>query len=123
MSFLLRIFHDSSKIYVVFNNIDIYLLIFQEKGENNLIYVLFAVFMGFAGSVIFKDGLFANALSTTVVFLLLIPIIFAVGGELYKQKEEEQKRQAEFERKQRPHYLPYLCNRSDRDPAERVSEY
>ena len=101
MSFLLRIFHDSSKIYVVFNNIDIYLLIFQEKGENNLIYVLFAVFMGFAGSVIFKDGLFANALSTTVVFLLLIPIIFAVGGELYKQKEEEQKRQAEFERKQR----------------------
>ena len=66
-----------------------------------MIYVLFAVFMGFAGSVIFKDGLFANALSTTVVFLLLIPIIFAVGGELYKQKEEEQKRQAEFERKQR----------------------
>ena len=66
-----------------------------------MIYVLFAVFMGFVGSVIFKDGLFANALSTTVVFLLLIPIIFAVGGELYKQKEEEQKRQAEFERKQR----------------------
>lgn len=66
-----------------------------------MIYVLFAVFMGFVGSVIFKDGLFANALSTTVVFLLLIPVIFAVGGELYKQKEEEQKRQAEFERKQR----------------------
>ena len=52
-----------------------------------MIYVLFAVFMGFVGSVIFKDGLFANALSTTVVFLLLIPVIFAVGGELYKQKE------------------------------------
>lgn len=66
-----------------------------------MIYVLFAVFMGFVDSVIFKDGLFANALSTTVVFLLLIPVIFAVGGELYKQKEEEQKRQAEFERKQR----------------------
>lgn len=30
-----------------------------------MIYVLFAVFMGFVGSVIFKDGLFANALSTT----------------------------------------------------------
>lgn len=27
-----------------------------------MIYVLFAVFMGFVGSVIFKDGLFANAL-------------------------------------------------------------
>ena len=81
MSFLLRIFHDSSKIYVVFNNIDIYLLIFQEKGENNLIYVLFAVFMGFAGSVIFKDGLFANALSTTVVFIIFITNIFSVGGE------------------------------------------
>ena len=38
-----------------------------------MIYVLFAVFMGFVGSVIFKDGLFANALSTTVVFLLAIP--------------------------------------------------
>ena len=45
-----------------------------------MIYVLFAVFMGFVGSVIFKDGLFANALSTTVVFLLLITVIFAVGG-------------------------------------------
>ena len=66
MSFLLRIFHDSSKIYVVFNSIDIYLLIFKKKGENNMIYVLFAVFMGFVGSVIFKDGLFANPHSILV---------------------------------------------------------
>ena len=57
--------------------------------------------MGFVGSVIFKDGLFANALSTTVVFLLAIPIILAIGGAIHENKEEEQKRQAEFERKQR----------------------
>lgn len=66
-----------------------------------MIYVLFVVFMGFVGSVIFKDGLFANALSTTVVFLLAIPIILAIGGAIHENKEEEQKRQAEFERKQR----------------------
>ena len=66
-----------------------------------MIYVLLAVFMGFVGSVIFKDGLFANALSTTVVFLLAIPIILAIGGAIHENKEEEQKRQAEFERKQR----------------------
>lgn len=66
-----------------------------------MLYALFAFFMGLLGTAIFNQGLFGNALSTTVVFLLLIPVIFAVGGELYKQKEEEQKRQAEFERKQR----------------------
>lgn len=51
-----------------------------------MIYVLFAVFMGFVGSVIFKDGLFANALSTTVVFLLAIPIILAIGGAIHENK-------------------------------------
>lgn len=66
-----------------------------------MLYALFAFFTGLFGTAIFNQGLFGNALSTTVVFLLLIPVIFAVGGELYKQKEEEQKRQAEFERKQR----------------------
>ena len=66
-----------------------------------MIYVLFAVFMGFVGSVIFKDGLFANALSTTVVFLLAIPIVLAIGGAIHESKEEEQKQQAEYERKQR----------------------
>ena len=66
-----------------------------------MLYALFAFFIGLFGTAIFNQGLFGNALSTTVVFLLLIPVIFAVGGELYKQKEEEQKRQAEFERKQR----------------------
>lgn len=66
-----------------------------------MIYVLFAVFMGFVGSAIFKDGLFANALSTTVVFLLAIPVILAIGGAIHESKEEEQKCQAEFERKQR----------------------
>lgn len=66
-----------------------------------MLYALFAFFIGLFGTAIFNQGLFGNALSTTVVFLLLIPVIFAIGGELYKQKEEEQKRQAEFERKQR----------------------
>ena len=66
-----------------------------------MLYALFAFFIGLFGTAIFNQGLFGNALSTTVVFLLLIPVIFAVGGELYKQKEEEQKCQAEFERKQR----------------------
>ena len=66
-----------------------------------MLYALFAFFIGLFGTAIFNQGLFGNALSTTVVFLLLIPVIFAVGGELYKQKVEEQKRQAEFERKQR----------------------
>jgi hypothetical protein len=46
-------------------------------------------------------NMFANALSTTVVFLLAIPIILAIGGAIHENKEEEQKRQAEFERKQR----------------------
>ena len=66
-----------------------------------MLYALLAFFIGLFGTAIFNQGLFGNALSTTVVFLLLIPVIFAVGGELYKKKEEEQKRQAEFERKQR----------------------
>ena len=66
-----------------------------------MLYALFAFFIGLFGTAIFNQGLFGNALSTTVVFLLLSPVIFAVGGELYKKKEEEQKRQAEFERKQR----------------------
>lgn len=66
-----------------------------------MLYALFAFFIGLFGTAIFNQGLFGNALSTTVVFLFLIPVIFAVGGEFYKQKEEEQKRQAEFERKQR----------------------
>ena len=66
-----------------------------------MLYALLAFFIVFFGTAIFNQGLFGNALSTTVVFLFLIPVIFAVGGELYKQKEEEQKRQAEFERKQR----------------------
>lgn len=66
-----------------------------------MLYALLAFFIGLFGTAIFNQGLFGNALSTTVVFLLLIPVIFAVGGELYKRKEEEQKRQAEFERKQR----------------------
>ena len=66
-----------------------------------MLYALLAFFIGLFGTAIFNQGLFGNALSTTVIFLLLIPVIFAVGGELYKRKEEEQKRQAEFERKQR----------------------
>ena len=66
-----------------------------------MLYALFAFFMGLLGTAIFNQGLFGNALSTTVVFLLAIPVIFAIGGAIHESKEEEQKRQAEFERKQR----------------------
>lgn len=66
-----------------------------------MLYALFAFFMGLLGTAIFNQGLFGNALSTTVVFLLAIPVIFAIGGAIHESKEEEQKRQTEFERKQR----------------------
>ena len=66
-----------------------------------MLYALFAFFMGLLGTAIFNQGLFGNALSTTVVFLLEIPVIFAIGGAIHESKEEEQKCQAEFERKQR----------------------
>ena len=66
-----------------------------------MLYALFAFFMGLLGTAIFNQGLFGNALSTTVVFLLAIPVIFAIGGAIHESKKEEQKRQAEFERKQR----------------------
>ena len=66
-----------------------------------MLYALFAFFIGLFGTAIFNQGLFGNALSTTVVFLLEIPVIFAIGGVIHESKEEEQKRQAEFERKQR----------------------
>lgn len=66
-----------------------------------MLYALFAFFMGLLGTAIFYQGLFGNALSTTVIFLLEIPVIFAIGGVIHESKEEEQKRQAEFERKQR----------------------
>ena len=66
-----------------------------------MLYALFAFFMGLLGTAIFNQGLFGNALSTTVVFLLAIPVIFAIGGAIHESKEEEQKCQAEFERKQR----------------------
>ena len=66
-----------------------------------MLYALFAFFMGLLGTAIFNQGLFGNALSTTVVFLLAIPVIFVIGGAIHESKEEEQKRQTEFERKQR----------------------
>lgn len=66
-----------------------------------MLYALFAFFVGLLGTAIFNQGLFGNALSTTVVFLLAIPIILAIGGAIHESKEEEQKCQAEFERKQR----------------------
>lgn len=66
-----------------------------------MLYALFAFFMGLLGTAIFNQGLFGNALSITVVFLLAIPVIFAIGGAIHESKEEEQKRQADFERKQR----------------------
>lgn len=66
-----------------------------------MLYALFAFFIGLLGTAIFNQGLFANALSTTVVFLLVIPIILVIGGAICENKEEERKCQAEFERKQR----------------------
>lgn len=66
-----------------------------------MLYALFAFFMGLLSTAIFNKGLFGSALSTIVVFLLVIPVIFAIGGAIHENKEEEQKQQAEYERKQR----------------------
>lgn len=66
-----------------------------------MIYALLIFFAGLFGTAIFNQGLFGNALSTVVVFLLVIPVVFAIGGTILANKEEEQKQQAEFERKQR----------------------
>ena len=64
-------------------------------------YVLFAFFVGLFGTAIFNQGLFGNALSTIVFFLLIIPVVFAIGGTIHANKEEDKIRQEEFERKQR----------------------
>lgn len=64
-------------------------------------FVLLVFFAGLFGTAIFNQGLFGNALSTIVVFILVIPAVFAIGGTIMANKEEEQKQQAEFERKQR----------------------
>lgn len=66
-----------------------------------MLYALFVFFVGLLGTAFFNQGLFANALSTTVFFLLVIPIFLVIGGAIHESKEEEQKCQAEFERKQR----------------------
>lgn len=66
-----------------------------------MLYALFAFFIGLLGTAIFNKGLFGSALSTIVVFLLVIPIVLAIGGAIHESKEEEQKQQAEYERKQR----------------------
>lgn len=66
-----------------------------------MLYALFVFFVGLLGTAFFNQGLFANALSTTVFFLLIIPIFLVIGGAIHESKEEEQKCQAEFERKQR----------------------
>ncbi len=66
-----------------------------------MLYALFAFFMGLLSTAIFNKGLFGSALSTIVVFLLAIPVVLAIGGAIHESKEEEQKQQAEYERKQR----------------------
>ena len=66
-----------------------------------MLYALFAFFMGLLGTAIFNKGLFGSALSTIVVFLLAIPVVLAIGGAIHESKEEEQKQQAEYKRKQR----------------------
>lgn len=62
---------------------------------------LMVFFVGLFGMAVFNQGLFGNALSTIVVFILVIPVVFVIGGTIMANKEEEQKQQAEFERKQR----------------------
>ena len=52
-----------------------------------MIYVLFAVFMGFVGSVIFKDGLFANvviltATSKQIIKMPNVTIFFIISSLL-----------------------------------------
>lgn len=66
-----------------------------------MVTALMVFFVGLFGMAIFNQGLFGNALSTIVVFIIVIPIIFMIGGAIHENKEEEQKQQAEFERKQR----------------------
>ena len=66
-----------------------------------MLYALFAFFMGLLGTAIFNKGLFGSALSTIVVFLLAIPVVLAIGRAIHESKEEEQKQQAEYKRKQR----------------------
>lgn len=66
-----------------------------------MLYALFAFFIGLLSTAIFNKGLFGSALSTIIVFLLVIPVIFAIGGAIHENKEEEQKQQAESELKQR----------------------
>ena len=66
-----------------------------------MLYALFAFFMGLLSTAIFNKGLFGSALSTIIVFLLAIPVILAIGGAIHESKEEEQKQQAEYERKQK----------------------
>lgn len=62
---------------------------------------LMVFFVGLFGMAVFNQGLFGNALSTIVVFILVIPVVFAIGGTIMANKAEEQKQQAEYERKQR----------------------
>lgn len=66
-----------------------------------MLYALFAFFMGLLGTAIFNKGLFGSAFSTIIVFLLAIPVVLAIGEAIHESKEEEQKQQAEYERKQR----------------------
>ena len=66
-----------------------------------MLYALFAFFMGLLGTAIFNKGLFGSALSTIIVFLLAIPVVLAIGGAIHESKEEEQRQQAKYERKQR----------------------
>lgn len=54
-----------------------------------MLYALFVFFVGLLGTAFFNQGLFANALSTTVFFLLVIPIFLVIGGAIHESKEEE----------------------------------
>lgn len=64
-------------------------------------FVLLVFFAGLFGTAIFNQGLFGNALSTIVVFVIVISIALMIGGAIYDCKEEDKRNQIEFERKQR----------------------
>ena len=66
-----------------------------------MVTALMVFFVGLFGMAVFNQGLFGNALSTIVVFIIVIPIIFMIGGAIHDCKEEDKRNQAEFERKQR----------------------
>ena len=67
-----------------------------------MFYFCLAIFITFMSNVIFHDGIFANALSTTVFFIIAIPIVLILYSYFRTTKEEEiEKERKEKEEKER----------------------